>query len=81
MARDNILLQKKLFQKKVSLPNGRTFFTRCERVRRSNLRSNVRVARIFGLLGLLGMPNIYYASVKRVSNKKINRVLQSDLAN
>ena len=44
MPRNNILLRRAV-PKKATLPNGRTFFARYKRVRRSNLLPNVRVTR------------------------------------
>ena len=45
MARNNILLRRRVVPKKVTLPNSRTFSARFKRVIRSNLPPNVRDAR------------------------------------
>ena len=44
MTRYNIILTKRAVPKKLTLPNVKTFYTKYERIRRSNLPSNVRVA-------------------------------------
>ena len=120
MVRDNILLQKPAVPKKVTLPDGRHFYTKYERVCRKNLPRNVTVRRkraigprrqrrqqgagmISSLLntglklgskflnsaigqkiaeeGIKQVPNIYSAGVNRISNQRLKKALESDLAN
>ena len=120
MARDNILLCRRAVPKKVTLPNGRTFYAKYYRFSRGNLPRNITVRgnrtidlqrrrkqRGGGMIrkllktgmkywskflnsaigkkiaeeGIKNVPNIYNAGVKRVSNQKIRRALESDLAN
>ena len=45
MPRNNIILRNRAVPKKVTLPGGRTFYKSYERIRRSNLPPNLRVAR------------------------------------
>ena len=51
MVRDKILLQRCINPKRVNLPNGRTFYTRYERVSRKKLPANVTIkkSRTIGL--------------------------------
>ena len=43
--KNNILLRKRAVPKKFTLPNGRTFSAKYERVKRTNVPRNVRIAR------------------------------------
>ena len=45
MYRDKVLLRRKVTPRRVTLPNGRSFVARCERVSRKNLPSNVTIRR------------------------------------
>ena len=45
MVKDNILLRRRAVPKKVTLPNGRTFYAKYERVSRRNLPRNITVKR------------------------------------
>ena len=120
MPSDNIILRKLVVPKKVTLHNGRIFYARYERIRKSNFLPNVRVAqrrsigpcrqrtqrgcgiignllksglnigsRLFKLAltqkiieeGIKQTPNIFKAGVNKIPNKKIKKVLESELAN
>ena len=45
MVRDKIVLRGQVIPKRVTLPDGRTFYTRYERVSRRNLPANVTIKR------------------------------------
>ena len=45
MYRYKVLLRRKVTPKRVTLPNGRSFIARYERVSRKNLPSNVTIRR------------------------------------
>ena len=51
MVRDKILLRRKVMPKRITLPDGRSFVARYERVSRKNLPRNVTInkARTIGL--------------------------------
>ena len=44
--REKILLQRRVFPKKDTLPNGQTFYVKYERTSRRNLPSNVTIRKI-----------------------------------
>ena len=43
MVRDKILLRRKVMPKGITLPNGRSFFARYERISRKNVPRNVTI--------------------------------------
>ena len=43
MMTEKILLQQRVFPKKVTLPNGQTFYVKYERTSRQNLLTNVTI--------------------------------------
>ena len=43
--REKILLRQRVIPKKVTLPNGQTFYVRYERTSRQNLPRNVTIAK------------------------------------
>ena len=122
--RDRIIMMKRERPKRVTLPNSRTYITRCQRVTRTDLPANVCLARTYkeraapkgrrrrrrqilqqghgngskllnlvkkvakavitqkiGKMALNELPNLYEKGTNKIKDKKIKKLLQSDLAN
>ena len=115
--KENYPMWKLAVPKRVTLPNGRTFVARYERIKRSELRPEIRMRRTYrqraaprnrrrrqpqqqgqGIVsvaknvlknptfraiakkGLEYAPGLYQNITKRIKNKKVHKVLNSDLA-
>ena len=113
--KENYAMRKFAVPKRVTLPNGRSFVARYERIKRSELPPNIRMCRTYrqradprnrrrrvvrgrGIVstvkkvisnptvralakkGLEYAPGIYHNITKRIKNKKVQRILNSDLA-
>ena len=115
--KENYPMQKLDVPKRVTLPNGRTFFARYERIKPQDLPAHIRMKRTYkqraaprnrrrrrrgqqgqGIVstakknlqnpavraiakkGLEYAPGLYQNVTKRIKNKKIQKVLNSDLA-
>ena len=115
--KENYPMRKLDVPKRVVLPNGRTFYTRYERIKRQDLPPDIRMKRTYkqraapggrrrrrrgqqgqGIVstakkiisnpmvravakkGLEYAPGLYQNVVKRIKNKKAQKVLNSDLA-
>ena len=115
--KENYPMRKLAVPKRVTLPNGRTFFARYERIKRQDLPGNIQMHRTYrqcaaprnrrrrrggqqgeGIVsvakkvlsnpafrvaakkGLEYVPGLYHNIAKRIKNKKISKILNSDLA-
>ena len=115
--KENYPMRKLDVPKRVTLPNGRTFFARYERIKRQDLPANIQMRRTYkqraaprnrgrrqraqqgqGIIstakkviknptfravakkGLEYAPGLYHNVAKRIKNKKIQKILNSDLA-
>ena len=113
--KENYAMRKLAVPKRVTLPNGRSFVARYEKIKRSELPPNIRMRRTYrqraaprnsrrrvvrgrGIVstvkkiisnptvralakkGLEYAPGIYHNITKRIKNKKVQRILNSDLA-
>ena len=115
--KENYPMQKVDVPKRVTLPNGRTFYARYERIKRQDLPANIRMKKTYkqraaprnrrrrrppqqgqGIVstakkvlknpairaiakkGLEYAPGLYQNITKRIKNKKIQKILNSDLA-
>ena len=115
--KENYPMRKLAVPKRVTLPNGRTFFARYERIKRQDLPGNIQMHRTYrqrsvprngrrrgqaqqgrgiksiaqkvlndptfravAKKGLEYAPGLYQNIVKRIKNKKVSKILNSDLA-
>ena len=115
--KENYPMRKLDVPKRVTLPNGRTFYARYERIKRQDLPANIRMKRTYkqraaprnrhrrqpaqqgqGIVstakkvlknpairaiakkGLEYAPGLYQNITKCIKNKKIQKILNSDLA-
>ena len=114
--KENYPMRKLAVPKRVTLPNGRTFFARYERIKRQDLPGNIQMRRTYrqraaprnrrrraphqgrgiksiaqkvlndptfravAKKGLEYAPGLYQNIVKRIKNKKVSKILNSDLA-
>ena len=74
----NYTMMKLATPKRVTLPNGRTFVARYKRIKRSELPPNIVMRRT--KKGLEYAPRIYHNLSKRVKNKTLKRIWNSDAA-
>ena len=93
MKEKNYAMVKLATPKRVALPNGRTFIAQYKRIKRSELpphivmrRTSVRSpqknpsVRSIAKKGLEYAPGVYHNLTKRVKNKTLKRILNSDVA-
>ena len=115
--KENYPMRKLDVPKRATLPNGRTFFARYERIKQQDLPANIQMRRTYkqraaprnrrrrqpaqqgqGIIstakkviknptfravakkGLEYAPGLYHNVAKRIKNKKIQKILNSDLA-
>ena len=85
----NYAMMKLNVPKRVVLPNGRTFVARYKRISRAELPPNIIMRRKVAKNPLVRSlakkrieyaPGIYHNLTKRVKNKTLNRILNSDAA-
>ena len=85
----NYAMMKLNVPKRVVLPNGRTFVARYKRISRAELPPNIVMRRKVAKTPLVRSlakkrieyaPGIYHNLTKRVKNKTLNRILNSDAA-
>ena len=70
----------------MTLTNGRTFYTKYKTVRKNLLPDSIRIRKsnIRGSLAkaaIENVPEIYKKGIVKIKNKKLQKILNSDLAN